>query len=70
MERFPGRTLEELDGLDWFRLMRALDAQQARDVERKRSDFLNKKLGRDGLTEEDWKLIAEHDELVGEITDG
>lgn len=58
MRRFPGRTLEELDGMDYGRWMRALAAEQAETLERKRAA---QSAGRGDLTADEWKRIQEHD---------
>ena len=67
MEMFPGRTLDELAGMDWPRLQRALEARRMSDVERKR-EWLMDKSGKaaDRLDADDVAAIREHDDLYAE----
>ena len=62
MEMFPGRTLEEMDGIDLARLMRARVAADIRMVEQTRLLFLQKKIE---PSPEDWQAIRRHNRLVG-----
>lgn len=60
MRLFPGRTLEELDGLDWVRLQRAVEAQNIEQIEQlRRSQRTNKYKP----TASEMLAFAAHDEL-------
>lgn len=53
--RFPGRTLEELDGMDWGRFSRALEAGQIERVLQRETLWKAGKL--ETLDESDWQVI-------------
>lgn len=63
MQRFPGRTLEELDGIDWLRLQRALEVGRIVDVEQKHALVLEDKLKPGALSAQEWAAIRRHDGL-------
>ena len=63
MARFPGRTLEELDSMDYGRLMRALSAGHVEAVEMRRALYLADKAK---PTDDEWAAIRDHDEWVEE----
>jgi hypothetical protein len=60
LARFPGKTLEELDGIDWPRLMRAWQAKEIGDVENARQLFFEDKYKPTGY---EWRMILRHDRL-------
>lgn len=62
LRRFPGRTLEELDTMNWPRYMRAMAAERIMQAEEKRSLFLGGAIKT--MSEEDWQIIAENEELL------
>ena len=65
LQRFPGRTLEELDLMDWGRFARAIEAEAMQNVEvRRRQHLADPKLK---LTDEEWVAIERHDRMM---TDG
>ena len=66
MQRFPGRTLEELDGMDYGRFLRAVEAERMEGLERKRRLYLDDKLKAKDMTEAEWAAFAEHDRMVGD----
>jgi hypothetical protein len=66
LDRFPGRTLEELDQMDIGRWMRSLAAKQTLAVERKRLAWLRGVLQSEDLSGDEWQQIAEHDQLVSD----
>lgn len=66
MHLFPGRLLEELDGMDLGRVERAMQAKRILAVEEKRRLFHAQHIGRDGITADEWRMIAEHDGLVSD----
>lgn len=70
LKRFPGRTLEELDGLDWGRHQRAVEAQMRLDIEELRAQSLKGKASAKDLPESVWEMIREHDALVEGNDDG
>lgn len=62
MSRFPGRTLEELDQMDYGRLMRAMEADSIGQVEQMRVQTKDmSKIPADVLEQ-----IARHDAIVGD----
>jgi hypothetical protein len=63
LQRFPGRTLEELDNVDWLRLQRALEVGRIVDVEAKNALYLEGKLKADAFKPREWQAIQEHDRL-------
>ncbi len=66
LEKFPGRTLEELDGMDLVRLMRAMHVERIAQVEYKRSGVMQNLIPQSQLTQLDWEQIAAHNLLVDE----
>lgn len=69
LERFPGRTLEELDGVDWLRLQRALEVGTTLNAERKRQQWLDQKITAESITPDEWREITHNDRLVGDADD-
>ena len=63
LRRFPGRTLEELDQMDWGRLNRALEAGRIERLEELRSIGTNDP---SKVDPDDWAAIAELEELLNE----
>lgn len=61
---FPGRTLEELDGVDMRRLRAARDAQRAVDVELKRQGFLRGEV--EDLTGEEWEMVRDVERVMND----
>lgn len=70
LKAFPGRTLDELDGMDWGRWQRATEAQMHLDVERVRAQMLDGSTKAADLPDGVAALIREHDALVGDDDDG
>ena len=66
MQRFPGRTPDELDSIDWLRLQRALEVGRIVDVEAKNALLLEGKLDADKLTAGEWRAIQRHNRLYEE----
>ena len=66
LDRFPGRTLEELDQMDTGRYLRALEAKEMVRIERRRQAFLDGALSAGDIAPDDWQAIREHDQLVNE----
>ena len=65
MTRFPGRTLDELDSMDWGRYLRAMEAGNVEDIEDKRLSHINGKVKK--LDADDWDAIREHDRMWAEM---
>lgn len=61
LEQFPGRTLEELDGIDFPRLWRARRAQEIDRIEMQLPQFHE---GKWEPTPAEWRVIVRHDELL------
>lgn len=68
LEMFPGRTLEELDNIDWFRLQRALQAKHVRHTEHMRQQLRTGKITGDKLDPDVAAEIKRHD-LIAEYYD-
>ena len=64
MQRFPGKTLEELDAIDWPRLMRAIEVEQIVGIESKRKQFLDGDLKRKYLKAWELQRFEQHDDLL------
>lgn len=64
---FPGRTLEELDGIDLARLKRALDAQHIERLEQTKRLFLDGKLEPDAIPPADWLEIRDYEAALDEF---
>lgn len=62
LRKFPGRTLEELDLMNWPRYMRAMEAERIMQVEEKRLALLGGHIKT--MTPDEWELIAENEELL------
>jgi hypothetical protein len=69
LRTFPGRTLEELDEMDWGRWQRAVEAQMHLDVERVRERILAKEIKASQVPRAVADMILEHDDLVGDYED-
>lgn len=65
MGLFPGRTLEELDDVDLVRLERVLQAKRVIEIEAKRDQYNRGRIGNDVMTDDDWSMIRQHDEWIG-----
>lgn len=61
MKKFPGKTLEELDRIDYGRLMQAVEAEWIDNVEDKR---LLQMAGKAEFTENEAIAIEEHERLI------
>jgi hypothetical protein len=66
LDRFPGRTLEELDQMDITRYFRAQEAKALLPIERKRGAWLRGVFKIEDITPDEWAAIREHDRLVGD----
>lgn len=67
LRRFPGRTLEELDTMDWARYMRAMEAEKVMVAEEKRSAFLGGTIKTMSAT--DWEIVAENESILRKYDD-
>lgn len=63
LNRFPGRTLEELDGVDVLRLLRAVRVSEIDRVEALRKMALDSDASKH-LERQDWIAIRRHDRLL------
>jgi hypothetical protein len=63
LHQFPGRTLEELDGVDVLRLLRATRVQHIDHVEALRKLALDDDASK-RLEKSDWLAIRRHDRLM------
>lgn len=62
MLRFAGMSLEQIDDMDYRRLMRALAAQSVLEIEGRRSLLIKGVIKE--LSDEEAEAIAYHDQLV------
>jgi len=67
LRRFPGRTLEELDAMDWARYMRAMEAEKVMIAEEQRSAFLGGAIKT--MSEDMWNVVAENEEILRKYDD-
>lgn len=68
LQRFPGRTLEELDNVDWLRLQRAMEVDRIVESEQRRNAYVDAG-GKTEVSKEDLRMWGYHDALVGEESD-
>lgn len=61
LEKFPGRTLDELDSMDFLRYWKALEVQRIQAIERLRDMQLSDKYQ---PTPAEWRQIQRHDRLM------
>ena len=66
----PGRTLEELDGMDYGRLIAAVETDRIDTVEDKRRMWLDGAIKDEAMTEDDWKAIQLHDTWMNDGDNG
>ncbi len=66
MQTFPGRTLEELDRIDWLRLQRALEVGRIVDLEAKNTLITEGKIPAESLTAREWSQIRRHNAIFDE----
>ena len=64
LQAFPGRTLDELDKMDWPRYLRAREAQSIEQVEKVRQMQMDGKLKAEDIQPETWESIKRHDQLL------
>jgi hypothetical protein len=64
LQRFPGRTLEELDGINYGRFLRAVEAERMETLERRRTLYLEGKV--EQLSADEWERVMAHDAMVEE----
>jgi hypothetical protein len=71
LQRFPSKTLEELETVDWVRLQRAMEVDRIVEAEQRRRMFFE--LGTDSKHKpsgDDVRLWLKHDRLLGEDEGG
>lgn len=64
LQKFPGRTLEELDGIDWLRLQRAMEVEEVVRIEERNRQYHAKEIKR--MSSREYERVRWHDELVAE----
>ena len=62
LQKFPGRTLDELDGMDWGRFMRAVEVQQVMEVEGRYKAFAQQRIKE--LPAAEVRTLQAHEELL------
>ena len=62
LRKFAGRTLEELDQINWPRYMRAMEAERVMQVEERRLALLGGHIK--NMSADDWELISENEEIL------
>lgn len=60
--------MEELDGIDYGRFLRAVEAERMEAVERRRLLQIDGKL--EELSAADWEMVKDHDAMVEGDDDG
>ena len=65
---FQGRTLDELDMMDWPRYIRAKEVERVTAIEARRTQFLAGNLAANAIAADEWDAITEHDELMKTYT--
>ena len=68
LQAFPGRTLDELDGMNWPRYLRAREAQNMEAVEKTRQMQVTGKLKPEDIAAETWEAIKRHDYLLASVS--
>jgi hypothetical protein len=72
MQKFPGRTLEELDDVDWLRLQRAMEVGRLVDIEQRHGLIAEGKLKPEAFNAREWAQVrrntALYDALEAERT--
>lgn len=63
LTNFPGRTLEELDGMDILRFMRAMEARSLESTERLNTKILKKEIKPSEVSKENWDRILENNQM-------
>lgn len=63
---FPGRTLEELDNIDWPRLLRALKVKSIGETEQTLLSFQQGLVQQTSITAKQWEQIRLHDQILEE----
>jgi hypothetical protein len=64
LKQFPGRTLEELDGMNYVRYLRAMEVRHIEQVEQMRTSYLKGEVPNDKQDSDVWSAIREHDDLL------
>jgi hypothetical protein len=68
LQRFPGRTLEELDAVDWLRLQRAMEVDRIVETEQRRRAYVESG-GEMDVDSDDLRMWGHHDKLLGADVD-
>jgi hypothetical protein len=66
LSNFPGRMLEELDGMDILRYLRAMDARAIETTERVNGEIGTGKMAAVDVPADRYKKILEHNEMFEE----
>ncbi len=64
MRQFPGRTLDELDGIDWFRLRRAKQAEIVEEAEKVNQLYKDKRIDADKIPTSVWETIRDNQRIL------
>jgi len=70
LKRFPGRTLEEIDEMDWARYTRAMEAAQILDLEEKKVASAKGLIKPSAISAADWERIGKLEDLMEEYENG
>lgn len=63
LTQFPNRTLEELDGIDWARLVRVLHVREIQRIEKSLPKFFKNEWK---PSRAEWQMILRHNRLEKE----
>lgn len=64
MTLFPGRTLEELEAMNWPRLQRALAVREIKRLETLRIMHAQGGLKSSQIGPDDWAALGRHEEIM------
>ena len=67
LKHFPGKTLEELDKMDWPRFMRAMEASGMCDLELKKEALAKGFLKSNSITRREFEKMKENDDLYSAL---
>lgn len=63
LQQFPGKTLDELDQMDWARYNRALRARYITDIEDTAKLYKSHKIQAKDVSATKWERIRQNDEM-------
>ena len=64
LKRFPGRTLEEIDLINWARYTKAVEAMNIVELEEKQISLRKGLIKSNAISQREWAKIEEHEALL------